>query len=98
VTTDIPLALHLINILARIDALHTAPTATRVLVRLLKDCDETGVWHPKNLRSQPKGADKASCHFFPLVPVDKTATSRQVDITFRLALTAKLLHWDLDYT
>jgi hypothetical protein len=98
VTTDIPLALHLINILARIDALHTAPTATRVLVRLLKDCDDTGVWHPKNLRSQPKGADKASCHFFPLVPVDKTATSRQVDITFRLALTAKLLDWDLDYT
>ena len=98
VTTDIPLALHFINILARIDALHTAPTAMRVLGRLLKECDDTGVWHPKNLRSQPKGADKASYHFFPLVPVDKAQTSRQVDVTFRLALTAKLLGWQLEYT
>ena len=42
VTTDIPLALHFINIMARIDALHTAPTAMRVLGRLLKECDDTG--------------------------------------------------------
>jgi hypothetical protein len=98
VTTDIPLALHLINILVRIDALHTAPTAMRVLGRLLKECDDTGVWHPKNLRSQPKGANKASAHFFPLLPYDKTPASRQADVTFRLALTAKLLGWQLDYS
>jgi hypothetical protein len=98
VTTDIPLALHFINILARIDALHTAPTAMRVLGRLLKECDDTGVWHPKNLRSQPKGANKASYHFFPLVPLDKTPESRQLDVTFRLAHTAKLLGWELEYT
>ncbi len=98
VTTDIPLALHLINLLVRIDALHTAPTAMRVLARLLKECDETGVWHPKNLRSQPKGANKASYHFFPLLPSDKIPTSRQADVTFRLALTAKLLGWQLEYS
>lgn len=98
VTPDIPLALHLINILVRIGALHTAPIATRVLGRLLKECDESGVWHPKNLRSQPKGADRASYHFFPLLPGDSSVISRQADVTFRLALTAKLLNWRLEYT
>lgn len=98
VTDDIPLALLLINLLARIQALHTAPIATRILGRLLKDCDDTGVWHPKGLRSQPKGSNKASYHCYPLLPVDKTAESRQVDVTFRLALTAKLLEWDLEYS
>lgn len=97
VTTDIPLALYLIELLARIGALHTAPLATRVLVRLLKDCDDTGVWHPKGLRSQPKGANKATYHIFPLHPSDKNSASRQVDVTFRLAITAKVLGWELDY-
>ncbi|MEO8201904.1 MAG: hypothetical protein ABI679_15340, partial [Gemmatimonadota bacterium] len=70
---DLPLALHFIDLLARIGALHTAPVATRVLSRLLKDCDESGVWHPKNLRSQPKLQNKAAYHAFPLEAESKHA-------------------------
>ncbi len=91
---DIPLALHFIELLARIGALHTAPVATRVLTRLLKDCDESGVWHPKNLRSQPKLQNRAAYHYFPLeAESSKHTESRQVDVTFRLALIATLLGW-----
>lgn len=93
---DVPLALHFIELLARIGALHTAPVATRVLSRLLKDCDENGVWHPKNLRSQPKLQNKAAYHYFPLETESKHAETRQVDVTFRLALIAKLLGWHLE--
>jgi hypothetical protein len=98
VAKDIPLALHYIELLARIGALHTAPVATRVLGRLLKDCDETGVWHPKNLRSLPKGSNKITYHYFPLDLETKAAESRQVDVTFRLAVIAQLLGWAIDYS
>lgn len=94
---DIPLALHYIELLARIGALHTAPVATRVLVHLLKDCDEHGIWCPKNLRSQPKVGNRAASHYFPIEPDRKTLECREVDVTFRLALIAKLLGWSLEY-
>jgi hypothetical protein len=95
--TDIPLALYFIELLARIGALHTAPVATRVLSRLIKDCDEFGVWHPKNLRSQPKLQNRAAYHYFPLeTESSKHAETRQVDVTFRLALIAKLLGWNTE--
>ncbi|MEO8294628.1 MAG: hypothetical protein ABI613_03855 [Gemmatimonadota bacterium] len=90
---DLPLALHFIELLARIGALHTAPVATKVLSRLLKDCDESGVWHPRNLRSQPKLQNRAAYHCFPLETESKHPETRQVDVTFRLALIAKLLGW-----
>lgn len=94
---DIPLAIHYIELLSRIGALHTAPMATRVLARLVKDCDEQGVWHPKNLRSRPKSTSLMAYHAFPLSTEGKTLESRQVDITFRIALIAKLLGWGLEY-
>ena len=97
VPEDLPLALHYIELLARLGALHTAPVATRVLARLLKDTDERGVWSPRNLRGIPKGAHKISYHYFPLDLETKTAESRQVDVTFRLALIAKLLGWSVEY-
>lgn len=93
---DIPLALHYIDLLARIGALHTAPVATKVLTRLIKDCDEHGVWHPKNLRSQPRLQNKAAYHYFPLESESRHAETRQVDVTFRVGLIAKLLGWNLE--
>lgn len=95
---DLPLALHYIELMSRMGALSWAPVATRVLARLLKDCDETGVWRPKNLRSQPKALNKITFHYYPLHLDAKTTESREADITFRLALIAKLLGWQLDYT
>ncbi|HEU4763264.1 MAG TPA: hypothetical protein VFS28_01330 [Gemmatimonadales bacterium] len=94
---DLPLALHYIELMARIGALQYAPVATRVLARLLKDCDDNGVWHPKNLRSQPKVGNKIVHHTYPLVAEGKSLESKQADVTFRLALTAKALGWTLDY-
>ncbi len=96
-TKDIPLALYTIELLTRIGALHTAPVATKVLHRLLADCDGNGVWQPKGLKSQPKATNKATYHWYPLHPETKAVESRAVDVTFRLALIAKLLGWQLEY-
>jgi hypothetical protein len=68
-----------------------------VLGRLLKDCDERGVWNPKGLRAAPKAANRASYHCFPLDPESKAPEWKQVDVTFRLALITKLLGWSLEY-
>ena len=95
---DVPLALHYIELLAKMGALQWAPVATKVLARLLKDLDANGVWSPKNLRSQPKAIDKITYHYYPLHLDAKTTEGREVDITFRLALIAKLLGWQLDYS
>ena len=89
--------LHYIELLARMGALPWAPVATKVLGRLLKDCDDNGIWHPKNLRSQPKAVNKITYHYYPLLLDAKTTEGREVDITFRLALIAKLLGWSLDH-
>jgi hypothetical protein len=94
---DIPLALHYIELMARMGALTWAPVATRVLARLLKDLDDTGVWHPKNLRTQPKALNKITFHYYPLHLDAKTMEGKEIDITFRLALIAKALGWQLDY-
>lgn len=94
---DIPLALHYIELLARMGALQWAPVATRVLARLVKDCDERGVWSPKNLRSQPKAIDRITYHYYPLHLETKSTEDRELDVTFRLALIAKLLEWQMDY-
>jgi hypothetical protein len=95
---DIPLALHYIELLARMGALEWAPVATRVLARLLEDCDQTGVWRPKNLRSQPKALNKITYHYYPLQADSKTQEGKEVDVTFRLAIIAKVLGWPLSYS
>ncbi len=94
---DLPLALHYIELLARIGALHTAPVATKVLARLIRDCDELGVWSPKGLRGQPKPMNPITRHCYPLLPEPKTAEGRVADVTFRLGLIAKTLGWGLEY-
>ena len=55
-----------------------------------------GVWRPKNLRSQPKAANKITYHYYPLHLDAKTTEGREVDVTFRLALIAKALGWSPD--
>jgi hypothetical protein len=97
VPKDLPLALHYIELLARMGALEWAPVASKVLGRLLKDVDERGVWAPKGIRSQPKSSNKITYHYWPLQPEDRRPESRETDVTFRLALIAKLLGWELSY-
>lgn len=94
---DLPLALHWIELLARLGSLHSSETAQRVLARLLKECDEQGVWAPKNLRGLPRGPSGLASFAFPLEPDGKTPERRQSDVTFRLALIAKLAGWQLEF-
>jgi hypothetical protein len=95
---DVPLALHWIELLVRMRTLHTNEVAVRVLRRLLDDVDATGVWAPRNLRSLPKSPSRLADFAFPLELDAKTTESRQADVTFRLALIAKLAGWQLEYT
>jgi len=97
VAKDVPLALHYLELLARIGGVAESPSASKVLARLLKDCDENGVWNPKGLRSAPKATSKASYHCYPLDLESKAPEWRQVDVTFRLALIAKLMGWSLEF-
>jgi hypothetical protein len=97
---DIPLALHFVELLAGIGAaqLAAAPNASLGFQRLLEDVDADGIWHPKNLRSQPKASTPITYHCWPLAPDDGELASRQADITFRLACIAKRLGWRLEYS
>ena len=94
---DLPLALHYIELMARMGALEWAPVATKVLGRLLKDCDESRRVAAQEPAVAAQGAQQ---DHLPLLPAasrtPRRPKGREVDITFRLALIAKLLGW-LDY-
>ena len=92
---DLPFALHWMETLARLGVLQHSPGASRVWTRLLKDCDEQGVWSPKGLRTFPKRTSPWAYHAFPLQADAKSVESRQVDVTFRMALIARLAGWEV---
>jgi hypothetical protein len=93
---DLPFALHWIELLVRLGSLESSATAMRILGRLLRDCDDRGVWSPKNLRTFPKSPSKLADFAFPLEIDGKSQEARKADVTFRLALIAKLAGWELD--
>ncbi len=95
---DIPVALYMIELLARLGALHTSPSAAKVLGRLLAECDHQGVWQPKALKAQPKAVHKITYHWYPLMAESKSPESRVADVTFRLASIARLLGWQLTFS
>lgn len=95
---DLPLALHWIELLVRMSSLHTNEMAVKILARMLEDVDAQGVWSPKSLRSIPKSSTKLVDHAFPFELDGKSAERRQTDVTFRLALIAKLAGWELEYS
>jgi hypothetical protein len=92
---DLPFALHWMELLARLGALRHSTSAPKVWARLAKDCDEQGVWRPRNLRSLPKRVLPWAYHSFPLEGDTKTAEARQTDVTFRMALIARLAGWEI---
>lgn len=96
-TDDLPFALYWMELLARLGVLQHSTTAPRLWGRLLKDCDNRGVWSPKNLRTLPRRKSPWSYHAFPLQD-GKTVESRQADVTFRMALIARLAGWDITTT
>jgi hypothetical protein len=91
---DLPFALHWMELLARLGLLTTSAPCAKVWGRLTKEMDE-GVWHPRNLRTLPKSTSPWAYHMFPLESDTKKPESRQTDVTFRMALIARLAGWEL---
>lgn len=94
---DLPLALLFIELMARLDAASDSPLVVRVLSRLYGETDNEGVWRPKKLGAAPRALNPNSYHFYPLLLEAKSGESRLVEVTFRLALIAKLMGRPLEY-
>jgi hypothetical protein len=92
---DLPFALYWMEVLARLGVLHTSTTGAKVWARLLKECDASGVWHPKNVRAMPKSTSPWAYHAFPLETEGKSQEARLSDVTFRMALIARLSGMEL---
>jgi hypothetical protein len=92
---DLPLALHWMETLARLQLLTSSTSAAKVWSRLMKETDKQGVWHPKNLRALPKGSSPWAYHLFPLEGDMKRSEAKQTDVSFRMALIARLAGWEL---
>jgi len=88
---DIPFALYWIELLARLGIVRQVPSAARVLARLYSECSDQGIWSPKSLRAMPKSENPVVAHYFPLEGPGKSPAQRQTDVTFRLALIARLV-------
>ncbi|MBI1967929.1 MAG: hypothetical protein HYS40_08050 [Gemmatimonadetes bacterium] len=89
--TDIPFAVYWLELLARLGLVRQIPSASRVLARLLSECDEHGIWSPKALRALPKSAHPVIAHYFPIEGPGKSPAQRQTDVTFRLGLIARIM-------
>src|SRR5437867_2189639 len=89
--SDVPFALYWLELLTRLGLVRNIPSAGRVLARLFNECDEQGIWSPKSLRALPKAISPVSAHYFPLEGPGKSPAQRQTDVTFRLALIARLM-------
>ena len=94
---DLPFALHWMELLARLNWLSASASAQRTLARLLKDCNDEGVWTAKGLRSFPKSPAGLAGFAFPLECSDKKREARTADVTFRLAHLAKATGLELEY-
>ena len=87
VAKDLPLALHYIEMLARMGALQWAPVATKVLARLMKDVDDAGSLGAEGTARHAQGAATRSrttgtrCR-----QTRRPPESRAVDVTFRVAV------------
>lgn len=92
---DLPFALYWMELLARLGVLNQSASASRLWGRLVRECDRDGIWRPKNLRSLPKAKSPWSYHYFPLETDTKRAEARLVDVTFRMALIARLAGWEM---
>lgn len=93
---DVPFATYWLELLARLGLVRRIPSATRVLARLFSECDERGIWSPSSLRTMPRATSPLTAHYFPIEGPGKSPAQRQTDLTFRLALIAKLMGIPID--
>jgi len=88
---DVPFAVYWSELLARLGLVRQIPSTSRVLARLLRECDDQGIWSPKSLRAMPRSTSPLTAHYFPLEGPGKSPAQRQTDVTFRLALIARIM-------
>jgi hypothetical protein len=88
---DVPFALYWLELLTRLGIVRQVPSAVKVLARMFSETDEQGIWTPSGLRVTPKSDNPVVSHYFPLEGPGKSPAQRQTDVTFRLALIARLL-------
>jgi len=93
---DVPFALYWLELLARLGLVRQIPSASKALARLYSECNDEGVWSPKSLRTMPKSATPLTAHYFPLEGPGKSPAQRQTDVTFRLALIARIMNLTLE--
>src|SRR5258708_33978194 len=72
--------------------------ASRTLARLFSECDDDGVWTPAGLRALPKTTNPSVAHYFPLEGAGKSPAQRQTAVTFRRALSARLMGMPVEAT
>jgi len=93
---DVAFAVYWLELLARLGILRQVQPAARVLARLYSECDDQGIWSPAGLRVMPKSTNPLVSPYFPLEGPGKSPAQRQTDVTFRLALIARLLGMPLN--
>jgi hypothetical protein len=96
--SDVPLAVYWLELLARMGLVRQVVPASRTLARLLSECDDQGVWSPGNLRGLPKTANPLIGYYYPLEGAGRSPAQRQTDVSFRLALIAKLVGLPIEVT
>jgi hypothetical protein len=89
--SDVPFAVYWLELLARLGLVRQVSSASKVLARLFSECDDDGIWSPKALRMPPRSANRVLSHYYPLEGPGKSPAQRQTDVTFRLALIARLM-------
>ncbi len=89
--SDVAFAVYWLELLTRLGIVRQVPIAAKVLARLYSECDDQGIWSPAGLRVMPKSTNAVVSHYFPLEGPGKSPAQRQTDVTFRLALIARLL-------
>ncbi len=88
---DVPFAAYWLELLARLGLVRQMPGESRALARLFSECDAQGIWSPKSLRTRPKATSPLTAHYYPLEGLGQSPAQRQTDITFRLALIARIM-------
>ncbi|MHB1071219.1 MAG: hypothetical protein ACYC3Q_00185 [Gemmatimonadaceae bacterium] len=93
--TDLPFALHWLELMARLGFLTRNAGWMKLFERLLDHCDASGLWKPGKGVVIPKEANPFAWHMWLLDPEHPDGVA---DVTFRLGLIARLIGWQVALT
>jgi hypothetical protein len=86
---DVPLALHWLELMARLNFLRRNENWSKLFDRFLDVRDRDGVWHPHKGKEMPTSSSRYTWPSFPLE--EGTSPEAQwTDVTFRLGLIARI--------